>query len=1167
MDNSVSCYSVYSGTLTQATACNAEIAPTIVQDFSTYIGNAPEPVCWSEATGTLAASSVLTYVNSEWTSSTGFANTGTNKAVRVNLYSTGNDWIISQPIDLGVTPGLFRVKYNMAVTSFLGTIAQPTLGTHKVDIVVSTDGGTTWSNSNIIKEYTGVGTYSNTGQIELINLTGYSGIVKIAFVETTTSTSPDIDFHIDDFQVEAIPAAPAITVNPTSLAFGYVPSGGTSSELTYTLSGLYLTPASGNITITPPANFEVSLTTGTGFSSSPITVAYTGGSLAATTIYARFKPTTPGTAYSGNIANSGGGAPTQNVAVTGSSDVFSLYCPSNATSPDDEDVFNVTIGTLNNTSDCSTTGGTGSVLNQYSNYLGLTPPNLEQGSTNAFSVSSGTCGGNYGNAFKIFIDYNQDGDFADAGEQAYVSAASTSGAHTETGNITIPGGAVLGNTMMRVICRETATPSLITACGTYSWGETEDYKVNITVATAPVLITVPTSLNFGTIPSGNTSSELTYALSGSNLTPSSGNITITPPANFEVSLTTGSGFSASPINVPYSGGTLASTTIYVVFKPTSPSTVYSGNISNAGGGATTVNVAVTGTSACGAVTIPYTQNFDAVTAPAIPNCWTVTNDNGDGVLWVTSTSAPRSAPNSMRIGYNGSLAMNDWFFTPPITLAIGTYKVSFWYHSSGVTFPEKLEVKWGSTPNAGGMTNGPIFDNNNITTATYVEGTGNLTVTSAGDYYVGWHGYSDADMFYLVVDDISIIQTLAHDVSTISIDMLGVYAPGAVTPQATVKNEGANTETFPVTMTIGSYTSTQTVTALAPDATQLVTFASWTAATGSYTINVCTGLTSPVADMNNANDCISQEVRIFTVPNKQVYGYNAFAGSGTDLEGPTTFNLSSPGVLNAIADQSTLNFVSGGTWANGIWYGNVYTDNTFISIDPSTGVRTVIGSMGVGMEGISYNLSDGIMYGVNGVSLYTINMLTGLATQVGSSNTGIGMVNLAINAAGIAYAIDLTNDVLGTVNLTTGLFTPIGSIGFNGNFAQDMEFDRETGELYVAAQDFTSGWLALANTATGNILKIGDFEGGAEITGFAIPYITGANLWTGNISNDWNTIGNWGAGHVPYQTEQVTIPTTPAGGRFPNVANGIAASCFELILQSGATITVQSGGSLYVVNP
>lgn len=48
--------------------------------------------------------------------------------------------------------------------------------------------------------------------------------------------------------------------------------------------------------------------------------------------------------------------------------------------------------------------------------------------------------------------------------------------------------------------------------------------------------------------------------------------------------------------MPYTGAALAATTIYVRFKPTSPNTNYSGNVTNSGGGATTENVAVTGTS-------------------------------------------------------------------------------------------------------------------------------------------------------------------------------------------------------------------------------------------------------------------------------------------------------------------------------------------------------------------------------------------------------------------------------------------------------------------------------------------------------------------------------------------------------------------------------------------
>ncbi len=198
--------SAWAGSGTFTTSCAPELAPTNTQTFVTFTGAAPAPACWSEATGSVAATSTLSGTTSKWTNSTGFANTGTNVGAKINLYGTNaGDWLISNQIDLGSTPGLYRVKYNMAVTSYAGTTAQTTLGTHIVRVIVSTDGGNTWSNANTIKTYTGVGTYSNTGQIETINLTGYSGIVKIAFVATTSSTSPDIDFHIDDFKVELVP--------------------------------------------------------------------------------------------------------------------------------------------------------------------------------------------------------------------------------------------------------------------------------------------------------------------------------------------------------------------------------------------------------------------------------------------------------------------------------------------------------------------------------------------------------------------------------------------------------------------------------------------------------------------------------------------------------------------------------------------------------------------------------------------------------------------------------------------------------------------------------------------------------------------------------------------------------------------------------------------------
>jgi len=69
-----------------------------------------------------------------------------------------------------------------------------------------------------------------------------------------------------------------------------------------------------------------------------------------------------------------------------------------------------------------------------------------------------------------------------------------------------------------------------------------------------------------------------------------------------------------------------------------------------------------------------------------------------------------------------------------------------------------MEVKWGTAPNAAGMTGGVIFDNPSILSSTFLQGTGLISVATTGVYYIGWHGYSDADMYYLVVDDITVTE-------------------------------------------------------------------------------------------------------------------------------------------------------------------------------------------------------------------------------------------------------------------------------------------------------------------------------------------------------------------------------------------------------------------------
>jgi hypothetical protein len=160
-------------------------------------------------------------------------------------------------------------------------------------------------------------------------------------------------------------------------------------------------------------------------------------------------------------------------------------------------------------------------------------------------------------------------------------------------------------------------------------------------------------------------------------------------------------------------------------------------------------------TACVTASIPYCEMFDHFTAPTT-GCVKVSDDNGDTFKWGTSGSWPRSAPNSMYINHAVSV-MNDWFFTPALSLTGGqTYAVNFYYRSGASPSVEALEVKFGTGQSSGGMTGGQIWNNTSVQTTTFLQGSATFTPSGTGTYYVGWHGYSAANMSWLCIDDIHI---------------------------------------------------------------------------------------------------------------------------------------------------------------------------------------------------------------------------------------------------------------------------------------------------------------------------------------------------------------------------------------------------------------------------
>jgi hypothetical protein len=164
--------------------------------------------------------------------------------------------------------------------------------------------------------------------------------------------------------------------------------------------------------------------------------------------------------------SSGGTAP----GTTTPPPTTATYCASKGNSQAYEYIDLVNLGTINRTS--------GADAGYYNGTALSTSIAAGTSQTIRFSAAFPT-GTAYTEYWKIYIDYNKDGDFTDAGE--LVVSGSSSSSATLSGTFTVPTTARTGTTRLRVIVSDA---SATTSCNSYSYGETEDYTVSITGGTA-----------------------------------------------------------------------------------------------------------------------------------------------------------------------------------------------------------------------------------------------------------------------------------------------------------------------------------------------------------------------------------------------------------------------------------------------------------------------------------------------------------------------------------------------------------------------------------------------------------------------------------------------------------------------------------------------------------
>jgi hypothetical protein len=474
---------------------------------------------------------------------------------------------------------------------------------------------------------------------------------------------------IDDFEItEYVEGAELLTSTSTLSGFGYYEGEGPSSTKFFNLSGTLLTGYPGNISVSAPTNYEISLDE-ISFSSS-LSVPFSSANLSATTIYVRLKSGLSLGNYNENISISGGGADDIYVLCSGS--VTEMPPPAIYVTPENLSGFSYVFGTGPSSSQSYQLYG--NYLTDYPNEIVVSAPSSYEISIDNVSFSSSlevSYDSNTLPSTSIYVrlksglsigDYNAEiitnlsasygtetvscsgtvedlppdptlylspstlSDFSyivgngPSDEQFYMLSGANLSGYPGSISVTAPtnyeislsSGSGFSSSLLVDFSSASFTDYIYVRLksglseGDYdgelilhSGGDADEVNLSCNGTVNPVpppeLSTNPSSLSgFSYVFADGPSSEQSYILSGANLSGYPSDIIVTAPTNYEISLSSGSGYTGS-LSIPYSSNTLANTTIYVRLKSgLSIGNYDSENISNLGGGAATENVICSG---------------------------------------------------------------------------------------------------------------------------------------------------------------------------------------------------------------------------------------------------------------------------------------------------------------------------------------------------------------------------------------------------------------------------------------------------------------------------------------------------------------------------------------------------------------------------------------------
>lgn len=608
------------------------------------------------------------------------------------------------------------------------------------------------------------------------------------------------------------------------------------------------------------------------------------------------------------------------------------------------------------------------------------------------------------------------------------------------------------------------------------------------------------------------------------------------------------------------------------------------------------------TTLCDPVTsLPWTENFDAVTIPAFPSCWF--KQNGD---WVTTNNAndtddadAHSGTQFLRESWS---ATNEFIWTPGFELTAGnSYDFSFYWAGdelsgwTGDVFYNSSQTSVGST-----QLGGSFITSSTTSTLNYQKETRSFTPSSSGVYYFAIRVNASGTPWYLSFDDFRVGltpepititpstaticsgNTTTLVVSSTNSNYSYVWSPATgldTTTGTTVNANPTVTTTYTVTATDGSklIENTATITvnpspttisiseaALPVAATSCdLDYVQLSASGGNFSKTVLSenfnGVTNNWTTTNAGNGGGTPANASWTLRNSgyvyEIYDYyydwyynNTFTSndnsqfylSNSDAQDGSTSTNNTTRLVSPVFSSVGLTDMTLTFYSN-YYYGT--DDHAYIDVSTDGGsnwTNAVADYNNANIGTVSFDYSD--YYDTDYYNVNFAQVTVNLNAYIGQSNLKIRF--RYVHSYDFWWAIDNVS-VAGTTQEitwapTAGLYTDSAlSTPYTGTVASTVYASPNGSQAYTATAD--TGICSVSTTSS-------------TITNNSWKYV-GAN------GGSWNTATNWAPAVVPDIAKCVKIPTGKSV-----VIDGTNAVGEMSTLQVGSTssISVQAGNTLKV---